>query len=494
MKKCIALIFCFLFLLMPVHAEEGYDLIYPYENEVARVVRDQKWGLINESGEEVLTPSWSYIGELCDGLRLVMKNTLFGYIDVQNKTVITPSYPQAEPFGEGVACVKNEEGLWGFIDRAGNTVIPFTYELANSFSDSLALVKQDGLYGYINAQNELMVPCIYEEAYPFSEGLACVKADGLYGYIDNSGSFIIAPQFSLAFDFAEGGAVVKTDTGYGLIDSSGTFLIAPSVEHASPFLEGGLLKVKKGSKMALMDTLSTLRTDYLYEDIGTFGEGLFPAKVNGAYGYINGEGKTVIPHEWDTAGAFSEGLAPVSKCGFYGYINQDGQPVTEFIYADALTVKNGLGAMQTLDGKWTFISVSADSAPVKTESTQMLLLQIGNPHLMIQDTKIELEAPPVLENGYTLLPIRAVIEALGGTVGWNEQEEKISLSLKNDSVVLRLGEKGAVVNGKMTLMDIAPTIVNGRTMVPLRFILESFNCTINWNSGTQEILIFRADS
>ncbi len=493
MKKLFLLIICLFLFCTQASANEAYDLTYAYENGLARVVTDLKWGLIDKAGKEVLTPSWDYIGTSACGLRLVMKNQLCGYINEENKSVIDPVYAQAEPFANDLACVKNIEGKWGFIDKTGKTVIPFTYEQANSFSDSLALVKKDGLYGYIDSKNQTIIPFVYEEAYPFSEGLACVMTDELYGYIDKSGNQVTPAKFTLAFDFCEGGAVVKTETGYGLIDSSGVYLLTPTWEHLSPYLQEGFLKANKAGKTALIDTNGRMRTEYLYDDIGSLAEGLMPASLNGKYGYIDKDGKTVIPHEWDFAGAFCEGFAPVAKEGLYGYIDAQGKLVTKLMYADAITVKEGFASVQTEDGKWMFLSTDFEPITEEESPEAILQLQIGNPMMMAGNKKIELEAAPVLENGFTMLPIRAVIEALGGTVNWNPEQQKITLSHHGHIVVLRLNESGAFIDGHMTLLDAPPFIQNERTLVPLRFVLEAFSCTVDWNDQTQEILITYPD-
>lgn len=490
MKKRLCLMICLILFCSPVHASETYDLTYAYEDGLARVVTDLKWGLIDKAGKEVLSPSWDYIGSTSCGLRLVMKNQLFGYMNTENKLIIDPVYTQAEPFANDLACVKDSEGKWGFIDKSGKIIIPFVYEQANSFSDDLALVKKDGLYGYINKENQTIIPFTYEEAYPFSEGLACVMTEGFYGYIDKGGKAVTPNYFTLAFDFCEGGAVVKTEAGYGLIDSSGVYLLTPTWSHLSPYLQEGLLKATKNGKTALIDTNGNMRTDYLYNEIGPLAEGLMPASKDGKYGYIDKDGKTMITHEWDYAGMFSEGFAVVAKDGLYGYIDVAGNLVTKLMYQDAITVREGFASAQTEDGKWAFLSTNFEPLANDEEALKNTLkLQIGNQMMEAGSKKIELEAAPILENGFTMLPIRAVIETMGGTVNWNDTEQKITLRQNGHIVVLRLNEGGAFVDGHMTLLDAPPCIKNERTMVPLRFVLEAFNCTVDWNEKTQEILI-----
>ncbi len=488
MKKTIMILLCLLLAGRTVCATT-YDLVYPYQDDIARVVTDLKWGLLDVEENEVFSPYWDYIGILNDDRRLVMKNSLFGFMDAQNNAIIMPQYTVAENFAEGLACVRNAEGKWGFIDSYGNTVIPFEYDDANSFSDSLALVKKDGLFGYINKENAIVIPFAFQEAYPFSEERACVLWEGAYGYLDTTGTMMIQPKFALAFDFSEGGAVVKTSSGYGLIDSFGGYILEPRWEQLSPQITNSFLKASKNGKLALVDTNGCERTDYIYDDIGDYSEDLWPACLQGKYGYINADGNTIIAHNWDSAGSFSEGLAPVSQDGLYGYIDTAGNPVTEFIYTDAGRMSSGWAPVQNADGQWQFIQPILSSAFSEADLENALVLQIGRPTLRKANQEIPLEAAPVLKEDSTLLPIRAVIESLGGTVEWNAAKQKITVRHKDRTVILYLNENGAYVNGRLTFLDVAPEIQNDSTMVPLRFVMESFDYAVDWEPKTREILI-----
>jgi len=187
MKKVLLTLLC-LSLSCSTVCATTYDLIYPYHENTARVVTDLKWGLLDSQEEELLAPVWDYIGILHAGRRLVMKNSLFGFIDAQNKTVITPQYTVAENFAEGLACVRNADVKWGFIDAYGKTVIPFEYDDANSFSDSLALVKKDGLFGYVNLKGAEVIDIQFTVAEPFNIlGYAYVETDDWHGYINAEG-------------------------------------------------------------------------------------------------------------------------------------------------------------------------------------------------------------------------------------------------------------------------------------------------------------------
>ena len=86
---------------------------------------------------------------------------------------------------------------------------------------------------------------------------------------------------------------------------------------------------------------------------------------------------------------------------------------------------------------------------------------------------------PRIENGYTLVPLRSVSESLGCDVGWNDSG-KIQIKKDNRMIELTLGQTSAVVEGQVVEMPIAPKVIHETTMIPLRFLLETFNQYVEW--------------
>ena len=495
MKK-IYIYLCLLFCLcIPANAQETYSLAYPFKDGTARVVTDLKWGLVDQNLKTLLAPKWDFLGEVSEGFRTMRQGTLFGFTDEKGKPVIPPTFAHAEPFSQGLAAVKNEEGLWGYVNTSGKVVIPFSFEDAHSFSDGLALVKQEGAYGYINKVGDMAIAPTYEEAYSFSEGLACVRQGDAYGYINTEGALVIAPKFELAFDFSEGAAVVKSGK-YGLIDTAGAFLIKPNWSQLSPGITNGLMKAVKNGKWGIIDTLGKARTSFVYNYIGDFSEGLCPVATDEGWGYLDASFSLALPAVWEQATSFSEGFAAVLKDGLWGYIDKNGNPKTDFCYASCSQVVDGLAPVSDASGNYQFVatkdfSVSKEEPiePVEPATPGTLLLQIGNKVMKNGEDKIPLDVAPAIYDGHTLLPIRAVVEAIDGTVQWEEAEKKVTLQRGGHMVILHIDETAAFVDGRITILPIAPMIRDGRTLIPLRFATESLDCNVDWKPETQEIYI-----
>lgn len=108
------------------------------------------------------------------------------------------------------------------------------------------------------------------------------------------------------------------------------------------------------------------------------------------------------------------------------------------------------------------------------------------------------EAPPIIRGGRTLVPIRAIAEALGAKIEWMPESSTIAIVRGDKALALGIGGKTAVaatvydtsVGGKQTLaLDVPATIVNGRTLVPLRFVAEAFSAEVSWNTESRTIEI-----
>ncbi len=87
------------------------------------------------------------------------------------------------------------------------------------------------------------------------------------------------------------------------------------------------------------------------------------------------------------------------------------------------------------------------------------------------------------------MPIRAIVEELGGGINWDGTEEKVSIQLKGTVIDLWISKNAARINGVEKTMDVAPLLINGRTMLPLRFISENLGCQVNWEDNTSKITL-----
>jgi hypothetical protein len=125
-----------------------------------------------------------------------------------------------------------------------------------------------------------------------------------------------------------------------------------------------------------------------------------------------------------------------------------------------------------------------------------VLLWIDSPTMTVDGVRQEIDpgrdARPIIRDGRTLVPVRAIVEELGGGVSWHAADRRVSITLADIAIELWIGRSTASVNDVSKPIDpvsprVVPEIANGRTMVPLRFVAESLGATVTWNLARREI-------
>jgi len=122
------------------------------------------------------------------------------------------------------------------------------------------------------------------------------------------------------------------------------------------------------------------------------------------------------------------------------------------------------------------------------------VLQIGSKNMYVNGKLVILDSVPIVRNDRTLLPIRFVAEALGAQVGWDEAQQKVTIQDSKTKIEMWINKPTAIVNGKTVYIDpanykVVPILVNGRTMLPVRFVSESLGAEVEWNEAQQKVTI-----
>ncbi|MBB6214506.1 hypothetical protein HNQ80_000586 [Anaerosolibacter carboniphilus] len=141
------------------------------------------------------------------------------------------------------------------------------------------------------------------------------------------------------------------------------------------------------------------------------------------------------------------------------------------------------------------LGAASNEVSVKSGSNnKTIVLEVGSKYMFVSGQRKEIDpgkgTTMTIKNGRTFLPIRAVIESMGGEVAWDASDKRVSIYLKNNKIYLWIGSKTAKVNGASKESDVAPYISeSGRTMLPLRFIVENLGCEADWDGTTKKVTI-----
>ncbi len=109
--------------------------------------------------------------------------------------------------------------------------------------------------------------------------------------------------------------------------------------------------------------------------------------------------------------------------------------------------------------------------------------------VLLNGEYLNFDVEPVITGGRTLVPMRAIFEALGATVDWDGNLRQVRGHLNDKNVSLFIGKTTAYVNGIAITLDVAPQIKNGRTLVPLRFVSESLGADVGWDKNTRTAIV-----
>lgn len=115
----------------------------------------------------------------------------------------------------------------------------------------------------------------------------------------------------------------------------------------------------------------------------------------------------------------------------------------------------------------------------------LLTASAGAVDLYVDTNKIETDTPPTIVNGSTLVPVRAIFEALGATVEWDNDTRTATGTRGETTVVIQIDNMTAYVNGEPKTLAVPAQLINDRTMVPARFISEALGCDVTWYQDTQ---------
>lgn len=105
------------------------------------------------------------------------------------------------------------------------------------------------------------------------------------------------------------------------------------------------------------------------------------------------------------------------------------------------------------------------------------------------DGEIIFDQPPIIENGRTLVPVRAIMETLGLDLEYDQKTQIIKATGDGHEILMKIGETTARVDGEIIHLDVPAKIVNSRTLVPLRFIGEALGLDVVWDAPSRMIYL-----
>lgn len=308
-------------------------------NDCFGVRQGTTWKFVRGDGSPMGTEVFDYIDEFQEDLAVVQQQDKWGYATTKGEIALTPQYEGARGFSGSLAAVK-KQGKWGFVDRQGLMKIqPQFSEVYSGFSEGLAAVQAPGGKGYIDRHGNLLLPRDSRYIGPFKNGVAeihevkkklnvwqtlaygasvalgsiglppksALKSNEKRGYINRQGKEIAPTSFDEVMPFADGMSIVRKDKKWGAVSADGKQTIRPQYLAMRSFGEG-MAAVRLDSSWQLIDKTGQVVKELppKVTDAGIMSAGLLPVCVGGKWGYMNKAGDMVISPRFMQAGSFRD--------------------------------------------------------------------------------------------------------------------------------------------------------------------------------------------
>ena len=343
-----------------------------YEDNVLKVQKDGKYGIINLSGKKLTETEYEEITaiENIENALKVKKDGKYGVIDDEGKTLVNPQYINIANLGEDNKSgfiVQAESGKYGIVDYSGAIVLEAKYdEISTVYKNDFYVVKQankeillkkDGtevmksgydeikeilknadngviytknnLYGVMKTTGEIVIEPSYEELKEAKTGILIAKENGKYGVIDLAKNVKVEFKYNnISYD-EKADIYITEDESYNNEILDNTFQVKLTGILIDKDTEKGYIKLRKNEEYKYYNFKFEEKNE---KDIFP-SHTLYLSKKDGKYGFTDINGNVVVDYIYDDAVEQNEyGYVAVKKDGKWGSINEKGEIIQEPVY------------------------------------------------------------------------------------------------------------------------------------------------------------------
>jgi len=364
------------------------------------------------------------------------------------------------------------DGTWGHIDSYNSNLYRDEIRAIAIDSAGNPWVGFDGYgIGYRNSEG------IWTRINSFASGLPSNDVKDLE--FDSSGNLWVATWYKTGQDGGVG--VLRTD-GTWTTYNENSGLINDKVNEIGMDLSGTLWVGTEGG-------ISTIRSDGTVKEYKESETGIDFGKVTSVDFDSAGN-----PYFGTSGNTINTGVGPT--------VGADGSVLYWSTESGIVYLKNGV---------WTTIREGTDSLPTnfvndiafdgdelyialadgiyRNDLDAYIELDPNSVEIVYRNQKVGFDVAPFIDNGTTFVPVRFVVEAMGLTPVWNGSARTVSIYSSAASIVIYVDTKNVSLNGSTMELLAASRIVNGRTMVPIRFVSESLGKGVVWDGDTKTVYI-----
>ena len=317
--------------LLPTEYDEIIGL-NGIENSIL-IKKDEKYGLVNDTGSVIIEPNYKEIKNLGETYRegyiTIDENDKYGVIGATKMKLLDNKYDNIEQVYLSDYYLVTENGERKVINSSGETILNSGFDQISSKTEDGFIYVSQGLYGEINTTGEVQIEPTYQDLKQVKKGVYIAKNNDRYGIIDNEGNTMIPFDYTLITYNKDAKLFIADDANYN------TTIINENYESKITGILSEINTTKSYIRMRVDD-------EYKYYDLSCQEKTnievledntLFLSKKDGKYGFVDKKGNVVVDYIYDDATEQNEyGFVAVKKDGKWGAIDKDGKVVVELIY------------------------------------------------------------------------------------------------------------------------------------------------------------------
>ena len=308
-----------------------------------------KWGFMNTSGEVLIKPRYDQVSAYSEGLAAVNFKGRWGYINAEGRYVIEPSFKSAWSFSGGYARVISFDAQYGIADQAGEVYFPQDVGILYDNVSGLMRFERGFRQGFLHPDGSVAIEPIYDKAWNFDGDYARVRIVGKEGIIDKQGRWILPADYDRVYPSADGIFVARSGSAYTFVDSTNTPVLEATYTYARPFRSGRAI-IKKGNHCYLLSTTGDMYGAEGIQSLRFAGENCWVANDGRHYGLVNSKMEPLTDFIYQQINNFSDGLAVYNRDDYCGYLNPIGTEVTPPHFGLAWDFQEGLARAAFRDG------------------------------------------------------------------------------------------------------------------------------------------------
>lgn len=348
-------------------AQLNVDALTP-ASRFTEAVLAGKHGLVDANLKTIVPLNYDYLGPLQNGLMVARKENKSGLINTRGEEVLPFVYDSLVYENNFVIAAGRAMGAlnWAVYDTFGIRKTEKFYETLAPYNGKFFLAKNYGYFGAVDRYGKELLACIYDSIAGYNYSYVGVKFKGQYGILNFSEGWVIFPQRhklelvneelylshedSITFLKKLSGEVVyftqhllvpkngylqeeRHDGSLKRISFDGLEINGPIPDRESEIVfeeSEGLRGILRDGRYGFIDTRGRLRVANRYEGIGKFHEGVAPVKILGKWGFVNADDKIAVNPSYEAVAAFDQGVALAKRNGKWGLINKVGTVLLEF--------------------------------------------------------------------------------------------------------------------------------------------------------------------